>query len=41
MGRLTRRGHLARQLFLVAVGVHALLTVGVVLLSRRLPDPRG
>jgi len=30
-----------RDGFVVVVGVHALLTVGVVLLSRRLPDPRA
>jgi MFS family permease len=30
-----------RDGFLVVVGGHALLTVGVVLLSRRLPDPRA
>ncbi len=32
MGRLTRRGHLARQLFLVAVGVFVLLPVWVLIL---------
>jgi MFS family permease len=30
-----------RDGFVVVVGLHALLTVGVVLLSRRLPDPRA
>jgi len=32
MGRLTRRGHLARQLFLLAVGVFVLLPVWVLIL---------
>jgi MFS family permease len=31
----------ARDGFVVVVGLHALLTVGIVLLSRRLPDPRA
>jgi hypothetical protein len=30
-----------RNGFLMVVGLQALLTVGVVLLSRRLPDPRA
>jgi MFS family permease len=30
-----------RDAFVVVVGLHALLTVGIVLLSRRLPDPRA
>ena len=30
-----------RDGFLVVIAVHALLTAGVVLLSRRLPDPRS
>lgn len=30
-----------RDGFVVVVGLHALLTVGIVLLSRRLPDPRA